>query len=124
MEDKQSNDQKLEPEQAAAKAALLAECKNLAAAGVTLAAVHFDGVGDDGVVENARCYDCEDYDYERKPMEHDASHLQDHFEALVPWGFENNAGGFGDVVLNVKTRKITIELNERFEEYETINYEV
>ena len=36
MEDKQSNDRQLEPEQAAAKAALFAECDKFAAAGVTL----------------------------------------------------------------------------------------
>jgi hypothetical protein len=125
MEDKQpSNDRQLEPEHAAAKAALLAECKKLAAAGVTLVAVHFDGSGDDGVTEDVRCYDSEDYDYERKPLEHDASHLQDHFDALVPRGFEIDAGGCGDVVLNVKARKITVEHNERYEDYTTSTYEV
>lgn len=122
MEDKQSNDQQLEPEQAAAKAALLAECENLAAAGVTLVAVHFDGVGDEGVVEDLRCFNSEDHHHERKPMDRDFSHLQAHFDELVPWGFENNAGGFGDVVLNVKTRKITVEHIERSEDYS--EYEV
>jgi hypothetical protein len=124
MEDKQSNDQQLEPEQAAAKAALLAECDKLAAAGVTLVAVHFDGSGDDGVTEDVRCYDCVDYDYERKPLEHDASRLQDHFDALVPYGYENNCGGFGDVVLDVRARKISVEHNDRFEDYTTTTYEV
>jgi hypothetical protein len=124
MEDKQSNDQPLEPEQAAAKAALLADCEKLAAAGVTLVAVHFDGSGDDGVTEDVRCYDCEDYDYERKPVEHDASHLQDHFDALVPCGFEIDAGGFGDVVLDVNARKITVEHNQRIEDCETTTYEI
>jgi hypothetical protein len=124
MENKQSNDQPLEPEQAAAKAALLVECEKLAAAGVTLVAVHFDGVGDDGVTEDVKCYNTEDYDYERKPMAHDASHLQVHFEALIPEGFEINSGGFGDVVLDVKARKITVEHNERFEDYATTTYEI
>ena len=125
MEDQQqSNDEPLEPEQSAAKAALLAECEKLAAARVTFVAVHFDGVGDQGVTENAKCYDSEDYDYERKPVEYDASHLQDHFDALVPCGFEINAGGFGDVVLDVKARKVKVEHNDRFEDYTTTNYEV
>ena len=42
----QNNGEPLEPQQAVAKAALLAECDSLAAAGVTFAAVHFDGYGD------------------------------------------------------------------------------
>ena len=32
--------------------------------------------------------------------------------------------GFGDVILNVKTRKITVERNDRFEDYTTSSYEV
>jgi len=125
MEGKQpSNDRQLEPGQAAAKAALLAECDKLAAAGVTLVAVHFDGSGDDGVTEDVRCYDSEGYDYWSEDVEHDASHLQDHFDALVPRGFEINAGGFGDVVLDVKRRKITVEHTERFEDSYTTTYEI
>ena len=65
MEDTpQNHDQTLEPEQAAAKAALLAECDNLAAAGVTFVAVHFDGCGDDGTTEEVKCYDSESYAWE------------------------------------------------------------
>jgi hypothetical protein len=126
MEDKQpSNDQPLDPEHAEAKASLLAECDKLAAAGVTLVAVHFDGSGDDGATERVRCYDSGDYDYYcGEDVEYDASHLQDHFDALVPWGFEIDAGGFGDVVLDVKKRKITVEHNMRIEEFETTNYEI
>jgi hypothetical protein len=118
------NDRQLEPEQAAAKAALLAECKALAAAGITFVAVHFDGSGDDGVTEDVSCYKSEDYDCNGKPVEYDATALQDHFEALVPWGFEINEGGFGDVVLDVKARKITVEHNERIEDYVTTTYEI
>jgi len=44
----QNHEHALEPEQAAVKAALLAECDKLAAAGVTFVAAHFDGYGDDG----------------------------------------------------------------------------
>ena len=36
----------LSPEEEKAKAAILAECDKLAAAGVTFVAVHFDGYGD------------------------------------------------------------------------------
>jgi hypothetical protein len=115
----------LEPEQAASKAAILAECDKLAAAGLAFVAVHFDGSGDDGVTEDVKCYDSDYYAYdEHKPVEYDGSHLQEHFEALVPYGYEDGCGGFGDVVLDVEARKITIEWNDWFEDYSTTTYEV
>jgi hypothetical protein len=121
----QNHGNTLEPEQAAAKAALLAECDQLAAAGVTFAAAHFDGYGDDGTTEEVKCYSSEWYGWgEHEPIRFEASHLQEHFEALVPFGFENDCGGFGDVVLEVSGRKITVERNDRFEDYTTTAYEV
>jgi Family of unknown function (DUF6878) len=121
----QNHDQTLGPEQATAKAALLAECDKLATAGVTFVAVHFDGYGDDGTTEEVKCYDSECYAWgDHEPVKHDASHLQEHVEALVPFGYENNCGGFGDVVLDVTARKITVERNDRFEDYTTTTYEV
>ena len=121
----QNNEQSLEPGQAAAKTAILAQCDQLAAAGVTFVAVHFDGYGDDGTTEEVKCYDGEWYaSGEGEPVKYDASHLQEHFEALVPFGYENDCGGFGDVVLNVSARKLTVERNDRFEDYTTTTYEV
>jgi hypothetical protein len=123
--EQQNNDQGPEPEQAAAKAAILAECDKLAAAGVTFVGLHFDGYGDDGTTEEVKCYDGECYACgEHEPVKHDASHLQEHFEALVPFGYENDCGGFGDVVLDVSARKLTVERNDRFEDYTTSTYEV
>jgi hypothetical protein len=121
----QNNNQSLEPGQAAAKAAILAECDRLAAAGVTFVAVHFDGYGDDGTTEEVKCYDVESYAWgEHEPVKHDASHLQERFEDLVPFGYENDCGAFGDVVLDVSARKLTVERNDRFEDYTTSTYEV
>lgn len=115
----------LSPDEARAKAAILAECENLAAAGVTFVAVHFDGYGDSGATEEVKCFDSEYYAYEEhKPVAHDAAYLQEHFETLVPFGYENDCGGFGDVVLDVGARKITVERNDRFEDYTTSAYEV
>jgi len=92
---------------------------------MTFVAVHFDGSGDEGVSDNLKCYATEDYVYEESEVqESNFSHLQEHFEALVPYGYENDCGGFGDVILNVKTRKITVERNDRFEDYSTSSYEV
>ena len=120
-----NNGEPLEPQQAAAKAALLAACARLAAAGITFVAVHFDGYGDDGTTEEVKCYHSEWYaPGEHEPVKYDGSHLQEHFEALVPFGYENDCGGFGDVVLNVAARKVTVERNDRFEDYTTTTYEV
>jgi hypothetical protein len=121
----QNNNQALEPAQAAAKAAILAEGERLAAAGVTFVAVHFDGCGDSGATGDVRCYDRECYTWgEHEPVKHNASHLQEHFEALVPFGYENDCGGFGDVVFDVTARRITVERNDRFEDYTTTTYDV
>ena len=130
MEDRMEDSSKgskepLSPEQSEAKRALLAECERLATAGVTFVAVHFDGCGDDGATEDAKCYDSEWYAYgEHEALDRDASRLQEHFEAFVPWGYENDCGGFGDVILDVGARKITVERNDRFEDYTTTSYEV
>ena len=115
----------LSPQEESAKATILAECDKLAKAGVTFVAVHFDGYGDDGTTEEVKCYDSEWYAWgEHEPVNHDTSHLQEHFESLVPFGYENDCGGFGDVALDVAARKLTVERNDRFEDYTTTTYEV
>lgn len=125
MEDHSTYEELLKQQQAAAKAAILAQCDCLATAGITFVAAHFDGSGDDGVTEDVKCYDSDVYAYEEyKQVAHDASDLQEHFEALIPYGYENDAGGFGDVVLDVRQCKITVERNDRFEDYSTTTYEV
>jgi hypothetical protein len=116
-------------EQEKAKAAILAECDKLALAGITFVAVHFDGYGDEGAAEEVKCYRSETYSGtyvypECESVEYEAPHLQEHFEALIPFGYEDGCGGFGDVVLNVKARTITVERNDRFEDYTTTTYEV
>jgi hypothetical protein len=59
-----------------------------------------------------RCFDSEYYAYEEhEPVAHDAAYLQEHFETLVPMGYENDCGG-------------TIERNDRFEDYTTSTYEI
>lgn len=126
MEDQQaSQEESLDPTQVLAKAAILADCETLAAAGVTFVAVHFDGSGDSGATEEVQCYASDEYIYDdSQPIQCDASHLQNHFEALVPFGYENDCGGFGDVVLDVQARRISVERNDRFEDYSTTTYEV
>ena len=124
MEGDSTYEEQLKQQQAAAKAAILAQCDRLATAGITFVAAHFDGSGDDGVTEDVKCYNSDVYAYEDCEHVADASDLQEHFDALVPCGYENDAGGFGDVVLDVRKRKITVERNDRFEDYSTTTYEV
>ncbi len=92
---------------------------------MTFVAVHFDGYGDDGATEEVKCFDSEYYAYaEHESLAYDTWHLQEHFEALVPFGYENDCGGFGDVVLDVTSRNLTVERNERFEDHTTTTYEL
>jgi len=80
-----SAEQTLPPEQAAAKATILAECDRLAGAGITFVAVHFDGSGDEGVSEDIKWYATEDYAYEESEVtEPSFSPLQEHFEPESP----------------------------------------
>ena len=66
LERKPSNaEQALPPEQAVAKAAILAECERLAEAGITFVAVHFDGSDDEGVNDDIKCFATDDYAYRR-----------------------------------------------------------
>jgi len=106
MEDQQANqEESLDPTQVLAKAAILAECEKLAAAGVTFVAVHFDGYGDSGVTEEVQCYASDEYIHDdSRPIKHDVSHLQQH--------------------LDVQARRISVERNDRFEDYSTTTYEV
>ena len=73
--------------------------------------------------EDIKCYATEDHAYEESEVqESNFSHLQEHFETLVP-DIEDGWGGFGDVLLNVQTRKITVERNDRFEDCTTSSHE-
>ncbi len=113
------------PQEQVAKAEILAECDKLSAVGIRFVAVHFDGYGDDGTTEDVKCYSGDTYTWgEHEPIDYDLSRLQEHFESLVPFGYENDCGGFGDVVLDVAARKLTVERNDRFEDYTTSTYEV
>jgi len=68
----------------------------------TFVAVHFDGSGDSVITEEVKRFEPDYYVYgEHEPADCDATHLQEHFEALVPLGYENDCGDFGDVVLDV-----------------------
>jgi hypothetical protein len=107
MENRHEHRDNLSPGQAAAKAAILSECDKLMAAGITFVTVHFDGYGDEGTTEEVKCYSGKWFaSDEHEPVEYDACHLQEHLEALVPFGYENDCGGFGDVVLQRQRQEV------------------
>ena|SRR5579872_3437518 len=81
-------------QQAAAKAAILAQAEALEAAGIALESMQFDGCGDEGVTEDAQCYaPAQHPDQEQSQVDWDVSELQKHFETLVTTGYENGCGG-------------------------------
>src|SRR5271170_7621536 len=85
MEREPSNvEQALPPEQAVAKAAILAECDRLAEAGITFVALHFDGSGDEGVNEDIKCYATENYAYEESEVTEPSFSPQEHFQPESP----------------------------------------
>src|SRR5260370_37268117 len=93
MENHLTYEERPKQQQAAAKAAILAQCDRLAAEGVTFVAVHFDGSGDDGATEEVRCYQSDVFAYEDcELITYDYSHLQDHYEALVTCDYTTYAG--------------------------------
>lgn len=115
----------LTADQQTAKAAILAECDKLQANGITYVAMHFDGYADESTTEPVKGYSSDWYSHgDVEPVTYDVSHLQEHFEQLVPFGYEIDSGGFGDVVLDTEARTVTIERNDRFEDYTTTTYEV
>lgn len=54
-----TNPEPLSSEEAAAKAAILAECEKFGPAGITFVGVHFDGSENSGVTEEVKCFDSE-----------------------------------------------------------------
>ena len=44
--------------------------------------------------------------------------------ALLPLGWEDNAGGFGTVSIAVETQKVHVTHNDRFEDYTTRAFDV
>lgn len=108
-----------EREDAAAKAitTLKALCEQFAALGIEEVRLTYDGYGDSGVIENVTAMaGGEEVDLE-------GSLRNDFYNAaydLLPFGWEDNSGSFGDIILHVGERRIVREHHERIEE---INYD-
>ena len=114
------------------KETLLRQCDELDKLGVSFVLMHYEGQGDSGAVESAAAYTGQyegsgggDYDcggeqiaavkLEGKFDEDLFIQAADQVTDTHP-GWENNAGAYGDVVLDVKNRKVTIYHNDRYED--------
>jgi hypothetical protein len=106
----------------------------LAAAGITIVVVAFDGYGDSGQIENVEAKAGEDLvalpsgeveiasavwdqaNPERTPMTvHDAiERLVFDFLGMTHDGWENSDGAYGDFTFDVAERTITLDYNERY----------
>ena len=115
----------------------------LAAAGVSLVSVAFDGSGDSGQIESIDAFAGEattefpagaieiaeplpdGSGVERKTISiHDAiEHLAYDFLEETHGGWEDNEGAYGEFTFDVAERKITLEYNERFIETEYSEHE-
>ena len=109
----------------------------LAAAGITIVVVAFDGYGDSGQIENVEAKAGEDVValpsgeveiasavWDQAEPDHTAMTVHDAIERLVfeflgvtHDGWENSDGAYGDFTFDVAERTITLDYNERYIEY-------
>ncbi len=106
----------------------------LAAAGITLIVVSFDGYGDSGQIENVETkagdavvampegtVEIADAVRDQSEPDRSAISIADAIERLVydfltdtHCGWENNDGAYGDFTFDVAERTITLDYNERY----------
>jgi len=115
----------------------------LAAAGITLVTVHFDGYGDSGQIESidAKAGDepaelpderieilevkwgCSDIERQTHTIPDAVEHLAYAFLQLTHSGWENECGAYGDFIFSVAEQTITLDYNERYESSENYTQE-
>lgn len=94
--------------------------KSLRSAGITELSAHYDGYGDSGNIE--------ELDYtptEIAPSQQTARRVEDLLWGTITQfhaGFENNAGGFGEIHWSIEEDRMSLEHNERIESTETYSY--
>lgn len=95
--------------------------KSLRAVGVTHIEAHYDGYGDSGNIENVFCTPPE-----IKPSQKTLTKIEDFLWFIVTKfhaGFENNAGGYGELSWDIETNRLLLDHNERIEDVECYSYE-
>ena len=104
--------QRLERERTEARQAVSNACGELEELGVTEVRIEYDGYGDSGAVEGVAATSPIG-DVELPAALRDE--LISAAERLLPDGWENNSGAFGELVLDVANRRLTREHNWRVE---------
>ena len=104
--------ERLERERAEAHQAMGKACDALAELGATEVRIEYDGYGDSGAVEGVMATGpAGDVEIPADFREE----LISAAERLLPDGWENNTGAFGELVLDVAHRRLTREHNWRVE---------
>ena len=101
-----------EQERQQALATLAEVCPQLARLGADRVVMTYDGYGDSGCVESVKAYSGED------DVELDTTVLEQlttAAEQILPLGWENEGGAFGELILNVAERRVVREHNWRIE---------
>ena len=90
-------------------------CENLAQQGIEEVRISYDGYGDSGAIEQITAFS----DGEEIAVDAAVSQsLEDAACGLLPGGWENNDGAFGELVLNVTERRLVREHNWRISDTE------
>lgn len=94
-------------------AAIKSLCVQFAALGIEEVRLTYDGYGDSGVIEEVTAMG------KGEAVAVEGSLRNDFYNAaydLLPFGWEDNTGSFGDIVLHVGERRPVREHHERIEE--------
>lgn len=91
--------------------------KKLAEAGVASITLEYDGSGDSGQYEGCTAHNAVGEEIEVDDgLIDDLQELCD--EEVLPSGYENNDGGYGEITVDVPTRTIELSHNQRFTDTE------
>ena len=105
-------EKRCEQERQRALATLAEVCPQLARLGADRVVMTYDGYGDSGCVESVKAYSGED------DVELDTTVLEQlttAAEQILPSGWENDGGAFGELILYVTERRVVREHNWRIE---------
>jgi hypothetical protein len=109
-------------------ARLKARCAPLARIGIQYIVWTYDGSGDSGDIENQSIYDTNNNEVSEEaffnlvaqlpeneqPLFTGERKMLDDVYELLPSGYENNDGGYGEVHLDVEIKKVRVEHNQRY----------
>jgi hypothetical protein len=108
---------RFEAEKADAIRAMLDHCDALAELGVARLIVSYEGTGDSGETQNAVAFNAQDQEVVLpNALAEELAALADN---LIPYGYEIDDGGQGNIMLNVAARQIQHEHSDFYVESET-----